>query len=285
GTLNINGGDLAVSGANSGLSGQTLIASGASATLNGAGTLGSSAINVLGDLNLNGANSALGNVLSGTGNINTNAAVILTGTNTFSGAHHIGAAGELTVTQASNLGTSTATVDLDTATSHLVLNGLSGAIANALSGVADSTVEINNSANVSLTGNNSGFLGQYALADSSKLTVSEINNLGAAATIALAGAQDILALSGFSGTFANTVIGNGILQVTDSSNATLTSSNGVGSDVTVDITNATLNLADIALFNHALTGSGTLNVAKNSASTAFDFGSAVGGAFSGIVNL
>ncbi|WP_049689344.1 hypothetical protein, partial [Yersinia aldovae] len=49
--------------------------------------------------------------------------------------------------------------------------------------------------------------------------------------------------------------------------------------------NATLNLADIALFNNALTGNGTLNVAKNDASTAFDFGSSVGGAFSGIVNL
>ncbi|PNM26301.1 autotransporter outer membrane beta-barrel domain-containing protein [Yersinia enterocolitica] len=285
GTLNINGGDLAVSGANSGLSGQTLIASGASATLNGAGTLGSSAINVLGDLNLNGANAALANVLSGTGDINTNAAVTLTGTNSFSGAHHIGATGALTVTQAGNLGASTATVNLDTATSNLVLNGLSGAVANALSGVADSTVDINNGANVSLTGNNSGFLGQYALADSSKLTVASTNNLGAASSVALAGAQDILALSGFNGIFGNTVTGSGILQVTDSSDVTLNNTNSVDNAVTVDITDATLNLADIALFDHVLTGSGTLNVAKNDASTAFDFGSSVGGAFSGIVNL
>ncbi|WP_145559401.1 autotransporter outer membrane beta-barrel domain-containing protein [Yersinia mollaretii] len=285
GSLNINGGDLEVTGANSGLSGQTLIASGASATLSGAGTLGSSAINVLGDLNLAGANSAFSNVLSGSGDINTTAAVTLTGTNSFSGAHNIGTDGALTITQASNLGASTATVNLDSATSHLVLNGLSGAIANALSGVADSTVDINNGANVSLTGNNSGFSGQYALADSSKLTVASTNNLGAAATVALAGAQDILALSGFSGTFANTVTGDGVLQVTDSSDVTLTNTNGVDSDVTVDITNATLNLADIALFDHALTGSGTLNVAKNDASTAFDFGSSVGGAFSGTVNL
>ncbi|WP_162208281.1 hypothetical protein, partial [Yersinia pekkanenii] len=50
GILNLNGGDFAISGANSGLSGQANIADGASATLNGAGTLGSSAIKVLGEL-------------------------------------------------------------------------------------------------------------------------------------------------------------------------------------------------------------------------------------------
>ncbi|MFW5389672.1 hypothetical protein, partial [Yersinia sp. 2542 StPb PI] len=71
--------------------------------------------------------------------------------------------------------------------------------------------------------------------------------------------------------FGNTVTGSGILQVTGGSDATLTSSNGVDNAVTVDITDATLNLADIALFDHALTGTGTLNVAKNDASTAFDF--------------
>ncbi|HFR4114843.1 TPA: pectate lyase-like adhesive domain-containing protein, partial [Yersinia enterocolitica] len=63
GNLNINGGDLVISATNSGLAGQTTIASGASATLNNTGTLGSSAINVLGDLNLNGANAVLANVL------------------------------------------------------------------------------------------------------------------------------------------------------------------------------------------------------------------------------
>ncbi|WP_049679455.1 hypothetical protein, partial [Yersinia mollaretii] len=119
------------------------------------------------DLNLAGANSAFSNVLSGTGDINTTAAITLTGTNSFSGAHNIGTDGALTVTQASNLGAATATVNLNDASSHLVLSGLSGAIANALSGVANSTVDINNGANVSLTGDNSGFSGQYALADSS----------------------------------------------------------------------------------------------------------------------
>ncbi|WP_156198784.1 hypothetical protein, partial [Yersinia rohdei] len=132
---------------------------------------------------------------------------------------------------------------------------------------------------------NSNFLGQYALAGNSKLSVGSTANLGASASIALAGAQDILALSGFNGTFDNTVTGSGVLQVTDGANATLTSSNGVADTVTVDIANATLNLDDMAQFNHELTGNGTLNVATNLASTAFNFGSAVGGAFSGMVNL
>nr|WP_145501370.1 autotransporter outer membrane beta-barrel domain-containing protein [Yersinia similis] len=285
GALNINGGNLAVSAANSGLSGQTHIADVASATLTGTGTLGTSAVEVLGTLNLNGANAAMTNVLSGGGVINTNAAVTLSGNNSFSGAHQIGANGALTVGQANNLGASSATVNLGTLTSHLVLNGVSESIANVLSGVVGSTVDIIGGADTALTANNSGFLGQYALAGSSKLTVSSTNNLGASSSVALAGAGDTLSLSGFNGTFGNSVTGNGVLQVTDDAEVTLTSSNGVGSAVTIDIADATLNLDDIALFNHALTGNGLLNVAKNDASTAFDFGTTVGGAFTGTVNL
>ncbi len=285
GTLNINGGNLAVSAANSGLSGQTHIADVASVTMTGTGTLGTSAVEVLGALNLNGANAAMTNVLSGDGTINTNAAVTLSGNNSFSGAHQIGASGALTVGQASNLGASSATVNLGTITSHLILNGVSESIANVLSGVAGSTVDIIGGADTALTANNSGFLGQYALAGNSKLTVGSTNNLGASSSVTLAGAGDTLSLSGFNGTFGNSVTGNGVLQVTDDAEVTLTSSNGVGSAVTIDIADATLNLDDIALFNHALTGNGLLNVAKNDASTAFDFGSTVGGAFTGTVNL
>ncbi len=285
GTLNINGGNLTVSATNSGLSGQTHIADVASVTLTGTGTLGTSAVEVLGTLNLNGANAAMTNVLSGGGVINTNAAVTLSGNNSFSGAHQIGTDGALTVGQASNLGASSATVNLGTLTSHLILNGVSESIANVLSGVAGSTVDIIGGADTALTANNSGFLGQYALAGNSKLTVASTNNLGASSSVALAGAGDTLSLSGFNGTFGNSVTGSGVLQVTDDAEVTLTSSNGVGNAVTIDIADATLNLNDIALFDHVLTGNGTLNVAKNLASTAFDFGSTVGGAFSGIVNL
>ncbi|MCV6848318.1 autotransporter adhesin YapH, partial [Yersinia pestis subsp. pestis] len=104
-------------------------------------------------------------------------------------------------------------------------------------------------------------------------------------SVALAGTGDTLSLSGFNGTFGNSVTGSGVLQVTDDAEVTLTSSNGVSNAVTIDIADATLNLDDIALFNHALTGNGLLNVAKNDASTAFDFGATVGGAFTGTVNL
>ncbi|EIR49585.1 outer membrane autotransporter barrel domain protein, partial [Yersinia pestis PY-13] len=290
GILNIKGGDFTISIDNNGLAGQTNISDGASVTLGnggtiiGTGNLGSSVIDVLGDLNLVADNS-LANVISGDGTINTTATVTLSGNSSFSGAHQIGTNGELTVGQASNLGASSATVNLGTLTSHLILNGVSESIANVLSGVAGSTVDIIGGADTALTANNSGFLGQYALAGNSKLTVASTNNLGASSSVALAGTGDTLSLSGFNGTFGNSVTGSGVLQVTDDAEVTLTSSNGVSNAVTIDIADATLNLDDIALFNHALTGNGLLNVAKNDASTAFDFGSTVGGAFSGIVNL
>ncbi|MHA3260229.1 autotransporter adhesin YapH, partial [Yersinia pseudotuberculosis] len=290
GILNIKGGDFTISIDNNGLAGQTNISNGASVTLGnggtiiGTGNLGSSVIDVLGDLNLVADNS-LANVISGDGTINTTATVTLSGNSSFSGAHQIGTNGELTVGQASNLGASSATVNLGTLTSHLILNGVSESIANVLSGVAGSTVDIIGGADTALTANNSGFLGQYALAGNSKLTVASTNNLGASSSVALAGAGDTLSLSGFNGTFGNSVTGSGVLQVTDDAEVTLTSSNGVSNAVTIDIADATLNLDDIALFNHTLTGNGLLNVAKNDASTAFDFGATVGGAFTGTVNL
>ncbi len=290
GILNIKGGDFTISIDNNGLAGQTNISDGASVTLGnggtiiGTGNLGSSVIDVLGDLNLVADNS-LANVISGDGTINTTATVTLSGNSSFSGAHQIGTNGELTVGQASNLGASSATVNLGTLTSHLILNGVSESIANVLSGVAGSTVDIIGGADTALTANNSNFLGQYALAGNSKLTVGSTNNLGASSSVTLAGAGDTLSLSGFNGTFGNSVTGSGVLQVTDDAEVTLTSSNGVGNTVKVDIADATLNLDDIALFDHVLTGNGLLNVAKNDATTAFDFGSTVGGAFTGTVNL
>ncbi|WP_033851087.1 autotransporter outer membrane beta-barrel domain-containing protein, partial [Yersinia wautersii] len=75
----------------------------------------------------------------------------------------------------------------------------------------------------------------------------------------------------------------GTWQVNNGGALTASSSNQLGS-ASVEL-DGTLNLDNVALFDHVLTGNGTLNVAKSLASTAFDFGSTVGGAFSGIVNL
>ncbi|PSH11865.1 autotransporter outer membrane beta-barrel domain-containing protein, partial [Yersinia pseudotuberculosis] len=75
----------------------------------------------------------------------------------------------------------------------------------------------------------------------------------------------------------------GTWQVNNGGALTASSSNQLGS-ASVEL-DGTLNLDNVALFDHVLTGNGTLNVAKSLATTAFDFGSTVGGAFSGIVNL
>ncbi len=71
----------------------------------------------------------------------------------------------------------------------------------------------------------------------------------------------------------------GTWQVNQGGALTASNSNQLGSaKIGLD---GTLNLDNIALFNHVLTGNGTLNVAKNLATTAFDFGSTVGGALVG----
>ncbi|WP_255351369.1 ESPR-type extended signal peptide-containing protein, partial [Serratia sp. DD3] len=139
GALNINGGTLTLSAANSGLTTatDTLIAALATVNLTAADALGSSDVDVVGTLNLNAADT-LANILSGDGTINTNAAVTLEGTNDFSGQHNINAGGVLTITDVNNLGTSDASVDLTAAGAELILDGVSGTLANTLSGDAAS---------------------------------------------------------------------------------------------------------------------------------------------------
>ncbi|WP_037387218.1 hypothetical protein, partial [Serratia sp. DD3] len=168
--LNVNGGTLTLSVANSGLTTatNTLIAALAIVNLTAADALGSSAVNVLGSLNLNAADT-LANILSGDGTINTNAAVTLEGTNDFTGLHNINAGGVLTITDVNNLGTSDASVDLTAAGAELILDGVSGTLANTLSGDAASTVQLTNTANTTLTGSNTGFDGLFDLVGNSTL--------------------------------------------------------------------------------------------------------------------
>ncbi|WP_197091863.1 hypothetical protein, partial [Serratia oryzae] len=70
GLLNVQGGTFTVSAANGGLTGDTQIDSGATLVLNGAGTLGSSDVNVAGNLTF-ARDGNFANLLSGTGTVNT----------------------------------------------------------------------------------------------------------------------------------------------------------------------------------------------------------------------
>ncbi|WP_369795370.1 beta strand repeat-containing protein, partial [Serratia sp. Ag2] len=311
GTLNVNGGDLALSAANGGLSATTHIASGASVTASAANALGTSAVDVGGTLNLDAADT-LANVLSGAGTINTDAAVTLSGTNSFSGSHRVNAGGTLTVTASNNLGTSAASVNLTDATAQLLLTGFAGTLANTLSGVVGSTVQLNNAANTTLTGNNAGFAGQFDLTGNSTLTVSQPANLGSGSVNIASGST--LAFDSFAGgalTALNnalsgagtwvlrnsniTLAGNstdvvgfgGLLDINTASSLTLDGVTALNAGTVLNVNDAssTLNIATTGSYtlNNTLTGAGQVNV--DTANTAFNLGAGAGSAFTGNVTL
>ncbi|PVZ83845.1 hypothetical protein C9426_24930, partial [Serratia sp. S1B] len=308
GALNVNAGTLTLSAANSGLltTTNTLIASPATVILTAANALGSSAVNVLGTLNLDAADT-LANILSGNGIINTDAAVTLSGNNNFSGTHDINDGGILTVSAANNLGTSAAIVNLNDATSQLIFNGVSDNVANTISGDPGATITVNNQANMSLSGNNSGFDGQFGITGNSILSVSQNQNLGAGSVNIDTGSQ--LLFSQLTGTLSNVISGAGIWSVSNGSNVTLDGNNAStfvgtvsinGGSVlnlttadwfnplaTVDVVTAadTLNISNNGdfIFNNLLLGAGVLNISTNN--NVFSFGSNVGNGFTGQVNL
>ncbi|MBS0849099.1 autotransporter outer membrane beta-barrel domain-containing protein, partial [Citrobacter sp. JGM124] len=284
GTLQINGGDLELSKANAGLAGETLIGKDATITLSNTGTLGSASVDVGGNLNLNLNNGqVIGNILSGAGTINTAGTVTLGGTNTFSGTHSIGKNAQLTISKAANLGADSATVDLSDSGAELVLNGLTEALNNNLSGVTDSTISLENAASVKLGGSNSGFNGTYALSGKSTLIASDSDKLGTAASVSL-GSQDTLSLEGYNGTFANQVTGQGTVSLSQASGVTLDQSQNLGTGIGVKIEDGSdLNLSGLETFDHALTGYGALNIDANNKD--FTFGSTTGSAFFGQVTL
>ncbi|WP_025297177.1 autotransporter-associated beta strand repeat-containing protein [Chania multitudinisentens] len=306
GMLNVNGGDLALSAANGSLSASTHIASGASVTQSAANALGTSAVEVDGTLNLTAADT-LANVLSGAGVINTEAAISLSGSNSFSGTQSINAGGALSISTADNLGTSVASVVLTDATSQLIFNGLNGDVANTLSGVANSTITADSGANLSLSGNNSGFGGQFVVTGNSALNVNQNSNLGAGSVTVDSGSQ--LVFSGLTGTLSNALSGAGDWVLSNQSNVLLNNGNAAaftgtvsinGESVlsldsanwfnpaaTVDIVTAndTLNISNNGdfTFDNRLLGAGVLNINTNN--NLFSFGSNVGGEFTGLVNL
>ncbi|HGY3147368.1 TPA: autotransporter outer membrane beta-barrel domain-containing protein [Morganella morganii] len=287
GTLSVTGGDLSVSAANSGLAGTTQIGKNASVTLRDNGTLGTAAVAVTGTLNLLADNLTLVNALSGDGQVSTQAAVTLSGDNrSFTGEHHLNSNGKLAVSQAQNLGADSATVHLDVAGAALVLSNLSGSIHNALYGVSGTTVSVTGGSKAEMTADNSGFLGNWQVSGDSLLRVAAGNNLGKDSSVNLAAAGDTLQLAGYQGIFANNVSGSGLLSLTDSAAVTLDSTQKLGADLAVGIAdNSALTLSDLAGFDHALTGSGTLNISRHNAADTFDFGSKTGTAFAGNVSL
>ncbi|WP_037384025.1 autotransporter outer membrane beta-barrel domain-containing protein, partial [Serratia sp. DD3] len=311
GNLNVSGGSLILSADNSTLSAITTIAAGADVTLTNTGTLGNGDINIAGVLNFN-RDGSFGNRLRGNGMANTNANVQLTGNSDFIGTQSVNAGGTLTVTEAHNLGADSATVDLTTTSSTLVFDGLAGIVAQTLQGIAGSTVSIDNSADMSLTGNNTAFNGLFAIDGDSQLTVGLQQNLGnGAVDIANGSTLQFLNYAGNVPTdLANTLTGSGTWWI-NNSNITLADNTTrlTGFDGLIDINgNARLTLNELTSlnaatqfnvqgtgdnldittsglfnFNYALTGSGTVNV--DTAGQAFSFGNAVGALFGGDVHL
>ncbi|MFW0766447.1 autotransporter outer membrane beta-barrel domain-containing protein [Trabulsiella odontotermitis] len=110
GNLNVDGGVLTISGANSSLTATTTISSGAEVVIDDAQGAGTGDIADEGTLTLDGATGMLANNISGTGNVDaTNTTdVTLTGDNSgFSGLFTIDSGSNLTVSEQKNLGTAT----------------------------------------------------------------------------------------------------------------------------------------------------------------------------------
>ncbi|WP_392565178.1 ESPR-type extended signal peptide-containing protein [Utexia brackfieldae] len=244
GSLVVSGGNLNLSAQNNTLTANTQIGSNAQVTLANSGSLGSGAVNVSGILTINNANPALANIISGTGTINSNNAVTLTGNNSsFSGKQVIGSAGILTVNSANNLGSSAAAVNFTGANSTLVLNGVTGAINQSLVGNAG-RVNITNNANTSLTGNNSNFSGIYNISGGSKFNINQATRLSNGASINVATANDTLNVnSNIDYTFGQALTGQGTINV-DTTNKLFNFGSNVGKAFAgnVNLTNSQFTL-------------------------------------------
>ncbi len=133
GNLILNGGTLAINGANSELSAATRIDAGAEASLNHVSGLGSGGIQTDGALTLKQATGDLVNALSGAGRVATTQGsdVVLRGDNSrFAGHFDIAANSKLTATSQGGLGTGTVAdegiLTLDVADSWQIANAISG---------------------------------------------------------------------------------------------------------------------------------------------------------------
>ncbi len=304
GDLMIAAGDFNITTANKDLAAGIGIYAGASVSLSNAGTLGTSQISIDGVLNLND-DATFGNTLSGSGVVNTNADIALTGDNSgFTGAQNIGDKASLTVSNQSALGSGQ--VNFETTDSKLNLNGVTSAVQNVLHG--SGIVNITASAAVNFSADNKDFSGTFAVDGTSQLTTTYFSQLGkGSVSVAQGGAVNLNKITGeltnaisgdgnlnLSGTNLSLNSGNihlkdltGAINITKNSNLTLAENSQLNDAAKVNITtvgdSVTVNSTGDFSFNNHLTGSGLLDV--QTAGNGFNFGKDVGSDFAGTVNL
>ncbi|MDC7251282.1 ESPR-type extended signal peptide-containing protein [Wohlfahrtiimonas chitiniclastica] len=304
GDLMIAAGDFNITTANKDLAASIGIHSGASVSLSNAGTLGTSQIAIDGVLNLND-DATFGNTLSGSGVVNTNADIALTGDNSgFTGAQNIGNQASLTVSNQSALGLGQ--VNFATIDSKLNLNGVASAVQNVLHG--SGIVNITDNATVNFSADNKDFTGTFAVDGTSQLTTTDFSQLGKGSVSLMQGGAVNLgnitseltnSINGdgnlnLSGTDLSLNTGNtklkdltGTLNLATGSNLTLVENGQLNDAAKVNIAaigdSVTVNSNGDFSFNNNLVGSGLLDV--RTAGNSFNFGKGVGSDFAGTVNL
>ncbi|WP_148139374.1 ESPR-type extended signal peptide-containing protein [Wohlfahrtiimonas chitiniclastica] len=242
--------------------------------------LGQGQMALAGTLNAN-SDLTLANQLSGAGQLNINKAVTLTSNNAaFTGNINIDQAGTLTVSGLPQLGNGQ---KIEIAKEgDLVLNKISGALKQALSGGGD--VVIADGSQITLTGNNADFSGIYKVQGvhqvPSTLTVTDAKQLGKGQIeVNDNGVVD----AQYTGNWQTNVTGTGIVNVADQHQITLTDPSKLADTLTVNVSEkGQLNLKDDA-FNSALTGSGIVKVDADKEN--FTFGDQVGTKFAGTFDI
>ncbi|WP_246876123.1 autotransporter outer membrane beta-barrel domain-containing protein [Citrobacter sp. CFNIH10] len=184
GKLNVDGGVLAIDGANSNLSATTTISSGAEVVINDAQGAGTGAIADEGTLTLDGATGTLANNISGTGHVDatntTNAAV--TGDNSgFSGLFNIDDGSNLTVNKQNHLGTASVNdnglLTVNTGSDWTLSNSVSGSGDLTKAGTGTLTLTQDAAAYTGTTGINAGELALGSDADSAVDMASGLVNV------------------------------------------------------------------------------------------------------------
>lgn len=188
--------------------------------------------------------------LTGTGNLTVNdGSLTVSGANTsLSAAVILNNTAQAALEDVAGLGTGS--VNLNGAGTSVQLTGAIGTLANALSG--NGSASVIGSSDVTLSGNNSGFSGNYDVDNTSKLTASTAQNLGTA-SVNNDGALTLN--SGTDWTFTNVVSGSGVLEKTGSGNITVGSANSYTGGTAV-------NAGTLTLTNAQAIGTGTVSVAS-----------------------